>query len=158
MNRRGELIWCHKPEDFGTAAYGQRRKEAIDEHFAQVLKADDIDWLFDYWLEPSARLRQYLWAHRDAEIETARKLISVLPPEVLFRILRYPVDSYWERYLGWPDLLLYRDDDYFFAEVKSSNDKLSNDQKRWIRDNDDVLRMPFKLVKVHKTDVVELAP
>jgi hypothetical protein len=50
---------------------------------------------------------------------------------------------------------LYRDDEFFFAEVKSSNDKLSNDQKRWIRDNYELLKLPFKLVKIHKTGVVE---
>jgi hypothetical protein len=151
---QGEVIWCHKPDDFGSPEYGKRRKEAIDEHFADMLRPEELDWLFDYWLEPSARLRQYLWAHRDADIETARNLITVLPPEVLLRILRYLVESYWERYCGWPDLLLYRDDEFFFAEVKSSNDKLSNDQKRWIRDNFEFLKLPFKLVKIHKTGVV----
>jgi hypothetical protein len=152
---QGEMIRCHKPDDFGTRAYGKRRKEAIDAHFAEVLQPEELDWLFDYWLEPSSRLRQYLWAHRDADVQRARILISVLPPEVLLRILRYLVDSYWERYCGWPDLLLYRDNDFFFAEVKSSNDQLSNDQKRWIRGNYGFLTLPFRLVKIHKTGVVE---
>lgn len=154
----GEMVWCTTPDDFGTAEYAKRRKEAIDHHFSETLTPDAIDWLFEYWLEPSERLRQYLWAHRDRDIQTAKELTSILPPEVLFRILRYLIDSYWDRYLGWPDLLVYRENEYFFAEVKSSNDKLSNDQKRWIRDNHDLLNLPFRLVKIHKSHVIDATP
>ena len=154
----GEIIYCLKPDDFGTPEYGSRRKEAIDQHFAEMLTPSEIDWLFDYWLVPSTQLRQYLWAHRDADIQTAKKLTKILPPETIFHILRYLIDSYWERYLGWPDLLVYRDDEFFFAEVKSSNDKLSNDQKRWIRDNHQLLKLPFKLVKVHKSKSIDGPP
>ena len=34
--------------------------------------------------------------------------------------------------------------------MKSSKDKLSEDQKRWIEANASVLKLPFKLVKIHK--------
>jgi hypothetical protein len=56
--------------------------------------------------------------------------------------------------VGWPDLLLFRERDYFFAEVKSSTDSLSGEQKRWIRDNHQMLKLPFKLVKIHKAPTV----
>lgn len=154
----GKPILCHKPDDFGTSEYAERRKTAINEHFVEILAEDQIHWLFEYWLTPSERLRQYLWAHRDADVQTARRLISILPAKVLFQILRYLIDSYWERYLGWPDLLVYRHGEFFFAEVKSSNDKLSNDQKRWIRDNHEHLKLPFKLVKVQKSKVIDALP
>ena len=35
-----------------------------------------------------------------------------------------------------------------FAEVKSSKVRLSEDHKRWIRDNAATLRLPFRLIKV----------
>ncbi|MBX3452673.1 MAG: VRR-NUC domain-containing protein [Planctomycetaceae bacterium] len=154
----GETIWCRKPNDFGTREYAERRKDAIDRHFAEILTPGQIDWLFEYWLEPSERLRQYLWAHRDADVRTAKALTQILPPEVLLHILRYLVDSYWDRYLGWPDLLVYRDNEFFFVEVKSSSDKLSNDQKRWIHDNHNLLNLPFKLVKLHKSESINAPP
>lgn len=154
---QGETVWCHKPDDFGTAEYAVRRRDAIDQHFQEVLIPDEIDWLFESWLEPSDSLRQYLWAHRDSDVQTAKELTSILVPEVLIRILRYLIDSYWERYLGWPDLLVYRENEFFFAEVKSSNDKLSNDQKRWICDNHSIMKLPFKLVKLHKAKIIEIS-
>jgi len=66
------------------------------------------------------------------------------------KILNYLVEDYWDRYLGWPDLLIYNDSEFFFAEVKSSHDKLKEDQKNWIKNNTSKLGLPFKLVKVHK--------
>lgn len=146
----GKNIALVKPGDFGSPAYGQRRKEAIDKHFTEVLALDGLAELFEHWLEPSERLRQYLWAHEPERVAIARRVSEILPQETLLRILRYLVDSYWARYLGWPDLLVYNDSDFFFVEVKSSKDSLSNDQKRWIRDNRDVLVLPFRLFKLHR--------
>ena len=51
---------------------------------------------------------------------------------------------------GWPDLLLYRQGEFKFVEVKSSNDKLSEEQKSWIGDNHDILKLPFAIAKIHK--------
>ena len=45
-------------------------------------------------------------------------------------MLRYLVEDYWGRRAGWPDLLVYRDNEFFFAEVKSADDKLGKSQER----------------------------
>lgn len=150
-----ELIWLNLPEDFGTPAFGRRRRAAIDEHFDSMLRPDGADraWLlelFDYWRDPSERLRQYLWAHRDPDVDRARRLIEILPPETILAILEYLVADYWGRYLGWPDLVLRRNDETLFIEVKSSSDKLSAEQMRWIGDNHDMLKLPFLLAKLHR--------
>ncbi len=147
----GKEIWTHLPDDFGTPGYGVRRSGEIDAHLApEMSQRDELKWLFDYWLGPSEHLRQYLWAHRDEDVQVARKLLDILPAEVIFDILRYLVGDYWRRYCGWPDLLVYNDAEYIFAEVKTSRDKLTEDQKHWIRDNHKELHLPFKLVKLHK--------
>ena len=75
--------------------------------------------LFDDWLAPSVGLRQYLWGHRQESIETARKLIELIPPVMLKTVLGYLVLNYWEHRSGWPDLLVYRANQWFLAEVKS---------------------------------------
>ena len=66
-------------------------------------------------------------------------------------ILRYRVDDYWGRYVGWPDLLLWRDKAFMMVEVKSSSDKLNADQMRWIADNHEILKLPFRIAKLHRT-------
>lgn len=150
---KGKQIQTFLPQDFGKPGYALRRVEAIDEHFSSMLDfhdKDDLFWAFDYWIEPSLGLRQYLWAHRERDLTRAKKIVSTLPIENTLKILRYLVSNYWQRYLGWPDLIIYNDNDFFFAEVKSSKDKLSECQKSWIRANNTELHLPFKLIKIQK--------
>lgn len=150
--REKNLIWTLLPEDFGTPGYGIRRLQAINQHLSAKIIADqeDLLWLFDYWLPYSEGLRQYLWAHRDIDVEKARRIVQVLPATTIVKILRYLVESYWERELGWPDLLVYNKHEYIFVEVKSSKDKLTDEQKLWIQGNFNVLQQPFKILKIHR--------
>ncbi len=151
-----EQVWTFLPADFGVRGYSNRRACAIEGHFSAMPgNKEDLLWLFDYWLSPGETLRQYLWAHDSEDIAIARKLIAILPVETTVRILRYLVTDYWQRYCGWPDLLVYNRDEFFFAEIKSSNDVLSEDQKNWIRGNSEELQLPFKLVKIHKIGIVD---
>lgn len=145
------VVYTSLPEDFGAPGYGRRRAHAIKKHLTLIPPdRGEMLWLFDYWLSGSGALRQYLWAHRETDIVRARRLIEILPPETIKRILEYLVASYWKRYLGWPDLLVSKGEEFFFAEVKSSSDKLSDDQKDWIAGNAENLRLPLKLVKIHR--------
>lgn len=155
-NGHTDMVHCLLPSDFGSKGYGVRRSEAIDAYMAELGElSDDLLWVFDHRVEDSASLRNYLWAHRTTAVERARRLVEVLPARVVLTILRYLVESYWDRFCGWPDLLLHRPDDFMFTEVKSSKDKLSNDQKRWINDNTQHLRMPFCITKVHRIHTVD---
>lgn len=148
---KNKQIWSLLPEDFGSPGYGERRRSAIDAHIALLPQSkSDLLWTFDYWLASSADLRQYLWAHRAEDVERARDIITVLPVDVVQRILRYLVMHYWGRYLGWPDLLIHKEGKFLFTEIKSSKDKLSEEQKNWIRGNSSELNLPFKIVKIHR--------
>jgi hypothetical protein len=52
-------------------------------------------------------------------------------------------------------MLVFRGSEYSFVEVKSSNDKIREDQKAWIKGNYEILKLPFQIVKVHKTSTIE---
>ena len=147
----GKLISTFLPEDFGSPGYYQRRKEAIKAHLESIPEdKDELFWTFDYQIDHSNDFRQYLWAHRQSDIETAKRLLSILPPRIIKRILMFLIQDYYQRYLGWPDMLVFRDEQFFFAEIKSSKDKLRGDQKNWIRNNALYLQLPFKVYKIHK--------
>jgi hypothetical protein len=143
-------VWALHPSDFGSEGYGERRKRAIDRHLREISREEDLLWLFDYWLPYSHDLRQYHWAHREDDVARARRLVELMPQDALLSILRYLVDSYWDRYLGWPDLFLSRPGAFEFAEVKSSGDKLNSNQKTWIANNHDILHFRFQLIKIHR--------
>jgi hypothetical protein len=72
---KGKEISTLLPTDFGTSGYALRRADAIERHFAMLPKSkDELLWTFDYWIEPSANLREYLWAHRLEDITKAREI------------------------------------------------------------------------------------
>jgi VRR-NUC domain len=126
-----------------------RRAEAIKKHLsAMICEPLELQRLFNQWLGPSEDLRQYLWAHRNAQIRVARQLIDILASVALVEMLQYLIEDFWGRRAGWPDLLVYRDNEFFFAEVKFLDDKLGKSQERWIRGDRERLRFPFKLVEV----------
>ena len=144
-------ITTYLPSDFGTSGYGVRRALEIKDFFADFPNdREEIIWHFDSSLEISGNFRQYLWAHDREDIAKARLLLDVLPVETIRHILRYLVDDYWGRYLGWPDLIVIRESEFKFVEVKSANDKLSDDQQRWIGDNRSILGFQFIIAKVRQ--------
>jgi len=147
LSAKDNMIWTILPSDFGSHGYYLRRKDEIDKYIEEL---DISEWLFNYWLDYSTDFRNYLWAHRAESIEIARKLISILSHSTIKSILLYLAHDYWNNYCGWPDLLVYNSNNYFFCEVKSSHDKLSADQKNWIRGNSEILKQPFKILKLSK--------
>jgi Holliday junction resolvase-like predicted endonuclease len=150
-NTREEgLITTILPDDFGSDLYYERQKKLIDWHISEL---QDLNWLFDYWLEYSSNLRQYLWAHREKDISTAKEVMAVLGVENIKKVLNYLAMNYWRNFCGWPDLLVFNDESFFFVEVKSSNDKLSEDQKNWLLGNMQHMGFKTKIFKVGKLNV-----
>ena len=141
------MITTILPEDFGTRGYYERQRELIKWHLNEL---DDLDWLFDYWLEYSYGFRQYLWAHREKDIDKAKQIMTILGLSNLRKVLEYMTMNYWKNFCGWPDLLIFRENDFFFVEVKSSNDKLSEDQKNWLIGNHEHMGFKIKIFKVGK--------
>jgi hypothetical protein len=155
QRRTSKMMWIRLPLDFGSSDYSRRRAKALTKHLSAIAETRaELLELFDNWLPPSVGLRQYLGADRRESIETARKLIELVPPVTLKTVLGYLVLQYWEHRSGWPDLLVYRANQWFLAEVKSWRDKLNDNQKRWIEDNHCYLHLPFKLVQVHRAESI----
>lgn len=141
------IITTTLPKDFGSSLYYERRKNLIQSHLNTL---EDINWLFEYWLEHSSDFRQYLWAHRKKDIEKAKKVMSILGLENLRKVLNYMAMDYWKNFCGWPDLLVFKDKEFFFVEAKSSKDKLSEDQKNWLLGNHEHMGFKVKIFKIGK--------
>lgn len=148
QNRTDDLpISTFLPTDFGTAGYFSRRKEYIEEHLGAI---GNVKEEFEFLEGGSWYLREYLWAHRDLDIQKTRTILEVLSNEDVKKILHYMSRNYWKNYCGWPDLLIYDENEYFFVEVKSTNDKLSEDQKNWLKGNQLYMGFDAKVFKVSK--------
>jgi VRR-NUC domain len=152
-----KIVRTHRPSDFGKPEYGVRRAQAIEKHRSAIIcEPQELRRLFDLWLDPSDDLGLYLGGRRTERIQVARQLIEILPSASIVEMRRYLVEDYWGRRSGWPDLIIFRDNEFFFAEVKSATDKLGTSQQRWLRDSRERL-LPFKLIEVRKMELEAVA-
>ena len=121
------------PADFGSADYYNRRGEILENAISDLEAEKDLLTRYDSALAPGESLRDYLWVNEDRCVEAARTAVEVLPREHVIASLRWVLKDFNARRAGWPDLLVFRDEEYRFVEVKSPHDKLSHDQMRWFR-------------------------
>jgi hypothetical protein len=139
------VIWTVLPTDFGTSGYYTRREAEISRHLQSL---ENLESVFDEWLEGSWKLRQYLWAHDTVGVEKARQLTAVLSDDELRSALNYLLMDYWKNHCGWPDLFIHEGGSHRFVEVKSSKDRLRPDQMNWIKGNADHMQFDFEILKV----------
>lgn len=145
------LVRALLPSDFGSPGYYERRQQQLDAFLDELPEARrELLVLFDENIDPSESLRQYLWVHQSRDVDTARLILEIMKPEEVHRILGYMVKDYYRRHCGWPDLLVFRKGEFILVEVKSSQDKLSEQQKVWIEGNHKHIGLPFRIVKLHK--------
>ncbi len=143
----GKQISCLLPSDFGTQGYYERRKNEICIYINNLC---NIKNKFGSYLSNSIELRSYLWAHEEKYIQTTRRIIEKLSDTDIKKVLHYISKNYWNNYCGWPDLFIFNNTSFKFVEVKSSNDKLSEEQKNWIQGNYKELGFEFEIFKICK--------
>lgn len=119
------------PEDFGSAAYYQRRRAEFDAQFALLDEAVELRDAFDSLIGGAGTLRDYLWVAEDDAEELTRAALSAISRDVILSMARWAIADFWNRQPGWPDLFVMKPGDYRFSEVKSPNDKLSLEQMQW---------------------------
>lgn len=124
------VIAVSMPDDFGQPSNFQRRHRAYEKRLKELVNVTDPMKEFDRLIGFSAPIRDYLEVH-ETEINLARIALFVIPFPVVRSMLEWAIQHFWSRQHGWPDLLLVRDGAYKFAEVKSQNDRLSQEQMQW---------------------------
>jgi len=127
------ILWFHLPKDFGSKEFFIRKKEEFIEWLNLLKNSGPLIEQYDYFLNISKRLRDYLWSNNKEAEEITRVFLTVVPDEITFKVIKWAMKYVWDKQPGWPDLFVVRDNEYFFVEVKGPNDKLSPDQMEWFK-------------------------
>lgn len=130
INRKTPNISFYLPEDFGSANYYLRRREVIDSCFVDM-EASSLAALYDSLLRETEFIRDYLWVADDDAVNLGKKALEILPKGMVVKSLKWAIADFWNRQSGWPDLLVFNNNEFRFSEVKSPHDKLSQDQMNW---------------------------
>lgn len=118
------------PLDFRTDAFYEQRKEAIDNRLKEIKEKINEEVLEKVWNENNGiqnacvRWDTYLY-------EDLMKIAKLIGGNVLSCIFER-LSRNMKDLKGMPDLILFKDDDLRFCEVKSQRDHLSDHQKIWI--------------------------
>ena len=131
INRDTGLIGILLPEDFGSAEFYERRKDAITLTIDYMRNAENLLAVFDEFLKAGESLRDYLWVNSDEAVDLARTALAVFPKDVVISSVEWTIQDFWKRQPGWPDLFIYKSNEYKFVEVKSLLDELSQEQMQW---------------------------
>jgi hypothetical protein len=149
-NRKTQLIAINLPEDFGSSEYYKRRGVALQDGIQRMRVAHDLETLFNELLNESESLRDYLWVNDDIAVESARTALEVLPKDLVISCVAWAVQDFWKRQPGWPDLFVYRNNDFMFVEVKSPLDELSQEQMNWFKWASEEIHIPCEICRVNR--------
>lgn len=141
------------PVDFGSAEFYERRNTAISAELADLAEAPDLIGVFRSRLRESESLRDYLWVNSDLAIESASVFLGVVPASTTLQSVHWAIRDFWNRQPGWPDFLIHNTTDYFFAEVKSAHDQLSQDQMNWFQWAINTVQFPCEILKIKKKQI-----
>jgi hypothetical protein len=149
-NRNTPIITFLLPEDFGSRHYFNRRRGSIERCIQRMEQAQNLSALFERLLGPSELLRDYLWVNEDQHVETTRASLAILPSSLIINSVKWVIQDFWARQPGWPDLLIYRDEDFRFSEVKSPLDCLSQEQMNWFHWAVTESKIPCEIIRIKR--------
>lgn len=130
------------PPDLFKEEFYERRKYLIRNRCQELLMGDIIQKLIESYEEnygKNCRLIEDWNAFSLDELVIPLKLVE---KEKLLKIFHRLLSNFNNNRRGLPDLILYNDNRFFFAEVKSENDKITEDQLKW---HDFLSRLGFKV-------------
>jgi len=105
---------------------------------------------FEELLDASKTLRDYLWVNDDEAVELGRIALKVMPQSLVLKCIDWTVRDFWNRQPGWPDLFVFRTNDYRFVEVKTPHDRLSQEQMTWFKWAIEEAAIPCEIFRLRK--------
>lgn len=123
------------PLDFRDDDFMLKRVEIYNKIHTEIAQAEDIGEYFDAKYEKYKNQMNLFvdWGSLEAWGKPFIKTVIKGLKSCLFKIVQVFAEDYRHYSSGMPDLVLIKDDQVKFIEVKSTNDKLSDQQRMWIR-------------------------
>lgn len=146
-NRDTPIVFVRHPDDFGSKEYYERRSKEFNDWFEE-LESKNLVELLEKLLDKSAALRDYLWVNEDYAVELARTALHVVPSKIVLAFIRWAVQDYWNRQVGWPTLFVYNYEKFLFVKVKSQDAKLSAKEINWFRWATEEVQIPCEICKI----------
>ncbi len=120
------------PSDIHDPRFYEKRKQAIDAKLKALNSKKKVKELILLTYQQKHGIANPFVYWFDEIIDLVNHTIGYLPLKALQTILLEIAKNTKDNSTGFPDLLVYKGRDYYFYEVKSPNDHLSEQQLYWL--------------------------
>jgi hypothetical protein len=142
-------------EGFGSKEFAKNRSEDFEKLITELDNSADLQVMFEDRLEQSKGLRIYIGVEDDYAVELGRIALRTMPRELILKCIRWGFEHFWDHRCGWPDLFVFNDKNFLFAEVKGPRDRLSLDQMNWFKWAIKEVDIPCEIVRVKKSSTLK---
>ena len=102
----------------------RENETAINKLFNALMDIDIREYIESNYRKSSKKLTEDRIKHREKVLKAAEHLEN----NQILIVMHYMIEDYIHRRRGFPDLMVWRDDEMFFAEIKAGSDVLSRIQ------------------------------
>ncbi|MDI9624692.1 MAG: VRR-NUC domain-containing protein [Methanothermobacter sp.] len=130
------------PSDLFEEEFYERRRDLIRNRCQELLHGDIIQKLIESYEENYGKNCRLIEDWNAFSIDELAIPLKLVEREKLLKIFHRLLSDFNNNRRGLPDLILYNDNELFFAEVKSENDSITEDQLKW---HDFLSKLGFKV-------------
>ncbi|MHA1305139.1 MAG: CFI-box-CTERM domain-containing protein [Candidatus Heimdallarchaeaceae archaeon] len=119
------------PSDFFTSEFYARRKSIIENRIRELQHSNLEQKLREFYKQNYGRNCRLIEDWDRYKIDELLISVQKVDREKLIKIFERLISNFNDNRAGLPDLIVYNDDDFFFSEVKTEKDKISEKQREW---------------------------
>ncbi|MDG5816260.1 VRR-NUC domain-containing protein [Chitinispirillales bacterium ANBcel5] len=140
------------PSDFFSPEFYQRRRQIIENRLRELENSDIVAKLTDAFHKHKNKPCRPIENWNKYSIESLVAPLAYINKTTVLGICQRLIADFAYNRAGLPDLIVFRQGEFFFAEVKSSKDKLSEKQKQWHDFLSTELNQKVELVLINHTE------
>jgi len=141
------------PSDFFTPEFYERRKSLLKNKIQELQYSNLEQKLSDSYKQNYRRNCRPIENWDKYKIDELLISVQRVDKGKLIKILERLISDFNNNRAGLPDLVVYDDKDFFFSEVKSEKDKISEKQKEWHDFLSTTLGLKVEIFLINHTEV-----
>lgn len=142
------------PLDFFTSEFYQRRRNLINNRIQELEHSNLSEIITQSFKDCHGQKMRLVESWDKYQLEDLLIPIKRIDGKKIIRILERLIENFTENRTGLPDLIVYNDTEFFFAEAKSENDKISEKQKEWHSFLSESLELQVNICLINHSKVV----
>lgn len=140
------------PVDFFTSEFYSRRQNLIKNKIQEILHGDIEQKLNESYKNNYGKKCRPIDAWNKYKFDELLIPIKRIDKEIIVKILERLISNFNDNRTGLPDLIVYNDNEFFFSEVKSEKDRISEKQSDWHSFLSETLGLKVEIFLINRTE------